>query len=265
MFDVPKEKNEAQRILEQQVKKERRRVKQFIRRAEKRGFTFSSTVVPDLPKKITEQTLSRWQKLTPSELYKKAVYTSPTGTTIKGLERRKQERKEASIKAAKTRKEYYRWSKEKPSSQPVNEGEVIIDVVLDDFGSYAQTRNDYSTYADIASNIMEWKPSSYWSEDLAKYKRRDKDRGWGILQGAINELGIEQVARNLKNNAIEVSNIIQRILYESGNSYRVDSRNGEINMALNRFQAIVYGRPLTVEESATFTDLAELNESNELL
>ena len=252
---MPKEKNEAQRILEQQVKKERRRVKQFIRRAEKRGFTFSSTAVPDLPKKITEQTLSRWQKITPSELYRKAVYTSPTGTTIKGTERRKQERKESAIKAAKTRKEYYRWSKEKPSSRPANEGKVIIDVVLDDFSAYTETRD----------NFTEWTPSSYWSDDLSKYKKRDKERGWGILQGAINELGIEQVARNLKNNAIEVSNIIQRILYESGNSYRVDSRNGEINMALNRFQAIVYGRPLTVEESATFTDLAELNESNELL
>ena len=60
----------AERAYSKQVK----RIKQFIRRAEKRGYQFSEDVLPQRPKRVTQASVRKLAKLTPDKLYQKAVY-----------------------------------------------------------------------------------------------------------------------------------------------------------------------------------------------
>ena len=110
-----KKKSPAEREYDKQVK----RIKQFIRRAEKRGFIFTDNVIPNKPKRITKASVRKLSKITPKELYKKAEYggEASEGEIVpakKGLEL---ERKVRAKKSAQTRKR----KKEQKSQQPINE------------------------------------------------------------------------------------------------------------------------------------------------
>lgn len=77
---------------EQAYKRELKRIKQFIRRAEKRGFNYIDNVIPEKPVKITKKSVRQLQKLTPTELYKRATYKDPnTGAVLSGIQGRELE------------------------------------------------------------------------------------------------------------------------------------------------------------------------------
>lgn len=91
---------------QQAYRKQVRRIKQFIRRAEKRGFQFSENVLPQQPKRITKQSVERLRKLTPEQLYKKAEYGGQAtyGEVVAGTKGRQLERKASAQKALETRR-----------------------------------------------------------------------------------------------------------------------------------------------------------------
>ena len=62
-----KKKSPAEREYDKQVK----RIKQFVRKAEKRGFIFPDNVIPSKPKRITKASVRKLAKITPKELYKR--------------------------------------------------------------------------------------------------------------------------------------------------------------------------------------------------
>lgn len=77
---------------EQAYNRELKRIKQFIRRAEKRGFNYIDNVIPEKPIKITKKSVKELQKLTPKALYSKATYKDPnTGAVLTGTQGRQLE------------------------------------------------------------------------------------------------------------------------------------------------------------------------------
>ena len=101
--------------------KQRKRIQNFISRAKKQGYIFDENVLPQIPKKITKASVSRLAKLTPKELYKKAVYVSrETGEMETPEEHKKRVRKEASQKAkdTKARKKYKEKEKKQDYPKP---------------------------------------------------------------------------------------------------------------------------------------------------
>lgn len=91
--------------LRQAFQKELSRIRKFISRATKRGYSFEETTLPSMPKKPTTKGLQNLKKkFAPEQLYANATYTTPTGLKVSGLEGRKLERKSASEKAAETRR-----------------------------------------------------------------------------------------------------------------------------------------------------------------
>ena len=85
--------------------KERRRILQAVRRAEKQGYIFPEDIVPKLPKRVTKKQLEKIQKTKPKQLYKKAKFVYQETGEVVSAEQRKQEVKQESIKKAKeTRK-----------------------------------------------------------------------------------------------------------------------------------------------------------------
>ncbi len=83
--------------------KQRKRIQSFIKRAEKRGYSFPSGILPPIPKNITQASINRLAKLTPEKLYSKATAQvktyDKTGQAlykeVSGTQARLQERQEA--------------------------------------------------------------------------------------------------------------------------------------------------------------------------
>lgn len=99
-------RNSKQTPNQREYAKQVKRIKQFIRRAEKRGYQFSENVLPQKPKKVTQASIRKLAQLTPEKLYQKAVYGGEItgGEIVKGEEGIKLERKVRGQKAAQTRK-----------------------------------------------------------------------------------------------------------------------------------------------------------------
>lgn len=255
-----KHKGKSPEIVSQYYK-ERKRIQNLVNRAKKRGFTFPTNVVPNIPKYIDEGSVRNLQKRDKDYLYKQAVYTSPKGVTITGTERRKEERAEVAKKAAETRKNFYAEQAWENLTKDVHLPKTDYEKWwYEHHATEAPTDDKYIILYNVYTDFERWQPSHWWSDDLAKWKKQDRDRGWGILTGAIAEIGEEAVAINIFNAALRVYQLEEMILYESGDKYVEDSRNGEINLALNEFNAILRGRPLTVRESIEYTAQAEANE-----
>lgn len=90
--------------IKDEYRKERRRIQQFINRAEKRGYQFDFEM-PEIPKKVTRASVNRLKAITPEKLYKKSVYggEATLGEIVSGVEGRKQERVLAGKRASETR------------------------------------------------------------------------------------------------------------------------------------------------------------------
>ena len=119
-----------QRAYAKQVK----RIRQFIRRAEKRGYQFTENVLPKTPKRVTQASIRKLAQLTPEKLYQKAVYGGEAsfGEIVKGVEGIKLERKLRARKAAQTRK--YRLAE--PTQEPTNTPGFIPPENISEDGSF---------------------------------------------------------------------------------------------------------------------------------
>lgn len=88
--------SDAEKAYNKQIK----RIRQFVRRAERRGYVFSETIIPQKPKKITQASVRRLQSITPARMYKKAEYMDySTGELISGTKARKAEKQAQQLKA----------------------------------------------------------------------------------------------------------------------------------------------------------------------
>lgn len=111
-------KRHKQTPTERAYSKQIRRIKQFISRAEKRGFHFNENVLPKRPNRITQASVRKLAKLTPDKLYEKAEYagTLSYGEIVPSIEGLKLERSARAKKGAETKK--YKLSH--PTQEPTN-------------------------------------------------------------------------------------------------------------------------------------------------
>lgn len=97
-----KKRKSAQR---QAYEKELNRIKRFIRSAEKRGYRFDKSIIPERPKRYTKKQVENLKELTATKLYHKATYLDPvTGKVVGGLRGRKLERQAAAKKGQETKR-----------------------------------------------------------------------------------------------------------------------------------------------------------------
>lgn len=101
-----KKQSAKQQAINKAYAKERNRLKSFVRRAEKRGYSFPDTLIPSIPKRKTEASIRKLKKLTKDVLYSKAIYggESTFGEIVSGKEGLNLERKLRAKKASETRK-----------------------------------------------------------------------------------------------------------------------------------------------------------------
>ncbi len=95
-------KTENQKAYEKELK----RIKAFIRRAEKRGFRFDKSFLPSKrPSRYTQAQVNKLKELTANKLYTKATYMTEAGDIVSGGRGRTLERKASAKKAARKKKE----------------------------------------------------------------------------------------------------------------------------------------------------------------
>ena len=250
----------------------------------------------ETPKHVLQKQLTKLKNVVENIYQFAKFYDALEDKYILGTERRKQERSEAAYKGWKTRRanEAKRRTEEllrqaQAQAEPVSnepteqlESEPMADhyeeLRKQDRENYEkelerrrqafqQTMQEMQLKAEtefVLSNIEElvdrWDESLVWSESLKSVKRVDVDTLKNVLEGTIKSLGREQVALNCLNNQTELMEIVTRVLYASGDTYKqygIDSGRSGVQRDIAKFKEIIYGRKLTVEESKEISEMME--------
>lgn len=179
-----------QRAYAKQVK----RIKQFISRAEKRGYQFTENVLPKKPKRITQASIRKLANLTPEKLYQKAFYGGEAtgGEIVKGTEGIKLERKVRAQKAAQTRK--YRLAE--PVQEPTNTAGFVPPENLLEFG---------------ISNVI----VQNFKSQILHFPKEIADKIIALINTLVSEQGIEDVAYSLQHMPMQFYEYINRQGYDS--------------------------------------------------
>lgn len=168
--------------LQLDYKKQVKRLKQAVRRAEKRGYIVPENVIPKQPKRITKKSVERLKKITTDEIYSKSEKLDfETGELIPGKVARKQERSEAAKKAAKTRKEK-RYNSEKGESEYYEPQYETFpsgaDIIIGNF------RAEMTRFPEVAYPIVtQWLDRllrDYSKEDVAEMLENAAAQGLGV-------------------------------------------------------------------------------------
>lgn len=208
--------------IRQQYMKERRRIQSFIRRAQKRGYIIPESILPAIPKNITKSSINRLKKITPDKIYSKSEYKNKeTGELVSAKRGRIIERKKATEKAKATRQ-----AKQKSQVySPPKESELTIYNLM-----------------QILENFV---PSGAHTPYMRQQMESNRNYALGILQNAIDEMGIEKVASNIKNSE-RLSNLIDEILYSSDRE--------KVKFSLVEFSTIIRGESLSIDENISLTE-----------
>ena len=177
-----KRQSAKQQAINAAYAKERRRVKSFVRRAEKRGYRFPESVIPSIPKRKTEASIRKLKKLTKEVLYEKATYGGEAvfGEIVSGKEGLKAERKLRAKRASETRKakkeaEQRFWTSTDGTKTPVTDEPAL---------AYAGAFNDL---VDKLKEIISSMDVYYYTTVTGKRSRRRPDIA-EIANSALNEI-----------------------------------------------------------------------------
>lgn len=194
MAKAKKQKTQAQK----EYAKELKRIKQFISRAEKRGFIFPESAAPKALTRPTRRSVERLKMVTPETLYAKAKYGGEAsfGEVVSATEGLKLERKLRSQRAAETRKAKKLIKENYGKQQPTNEEGFAPPegIAGDDFG-----------WADTV--ITEW-----WI-NLERYNETAQEELGAWLRSAITASSKEDVARMLQYGAEHGLIVDYKIVY----------------------------------------------------
>lgn len=151
-------KRHKQTQAERDYSKQVIRIKQFIRRAEKRGYQFTEDVLPQRPKRVTQASVRKLAKLTPEKLYQKAEYggSATYGEVVSGVKGARLERSLREKKTAETRKYRLVEPRQEPTNtkgfvppENISEDTSFFDaVVITGFKSHVRQFNEH------ASNLL---------------------------------------------------------------------------------------------------------------
>lgn len=168
--------------LQLDYRKQVKRLKQAVRRAEKRGYIIPDDIIPEQPKRITRKSVERLKKITTKEIYAKSEKLDfETGELIQGEVARKAERSAASKKAAQTRREK-RYNEKLGESeyyeQQYEEFPSGADIVIQNF------RAELTRFPEVAQPLVNsWLNrllNDYSKEDVAEMLENAATQGLGV-------------------------------------------------------------------------------------
>lgn len=241
----------SKRISKEEYNRNVKRIKQFIRRAEKRGYKFPEIKLPK-GAKIRE--------LTPEKLYKKAVYGGEAtfGEVVPGEEGLKVERSAISKKSAKTRAEKKEAERQFFSGEntakttdeylPIKENIIISNFIDSLIEKLQEPSEEYYYFSTIKGKQVKRK------DRLAGVRNDRKKYLLGLLYKEINNIGKEGVANRLENKQDEISDLI--------NVINADSDSNVIYQASTRVASFITDGNY---QKIMFADLDIMDDENDII
>lgn len=241
------------------LQKNKRRVRDLT----KRGYTVDTAWIESLSSK----TVGQLSRISMDTVYRHAT-KQVGGKTTRGTTARKKERKASAKKAAATRLKHARnkFYEGRTDGGTVGaqadypyEADNVVGNVTDLAKSWQESAADLAArgkYDSVKSDLSTWTPSSQWSSDLQRLKQNDVNLLVRLLDSAVEQDGIDAVAKRLQEHSEEISAIMQKVMYESGGDYRTTGVHG-MQIELSKFATILKGAPLDASESLYLTDLQE--------
>lgn len=90
--------------IQQQYRKERRRIQNAMNRLDKQGYVLPEDLLPSIPKKVTQASINRLKKITSESIYKKSKKLDfETGEITPGIVARDKARSQRAKEAARRR------------------------------------------------------------------------------------------------------------------------------------------------------------------
>lgn len=177
-----KKQSAKQQAINKAYAKERKRIKSFLSRASKRGYQFPEDILPAIPKRKTEASIRKLERLTKNVLYEKAIYGGPAsyGEIVSGKEGLKLESQLRAKRAAETRKEKKEaerrfWTGTDGTKTPVTDEPVL---------AYAEAFNDL---VDKLKEIISTMDVYYYTSTTGKRVRRSPNVA-EIANRALNDI-----------------------------------------------------------------------------
>lgn len=245
--------------------KERRRIQNFLRRAEKRGYIDTEDILPPVPKTVTQASVRRLKKLTANELYKKMKFVDrETGAIYSGTRGREIEREQAGKKAARTRKENKEaerqfWDGVQPVA-PTPSGSDVYNGPLPPSGGEI-------IYDNIVEEIIRRLTEPISAEAVSFYYGRKFKRGANIMEivrkraqelvdfieNLTKKDGKSAIGWRLQDHAMEIQQYIDMLLYASSSD--------QVELAFQAIMRIMKGSELTTSEKELVNAVAETYET----
>lgn len=221
--------------------KQLKRVRQFISRAEKRGYRFTDAFKDSL-KEASTQKLKYYK---PEKLYSLATALSETGEIISGTEARKIERSISAKKSADTRR---RKREEKEQEYYPDGGDIIYGNILEEF--IERLQEPVPEYSTSKSGREFKKP-----EQLIQESNRQKTFLLNLTFRTAQEIGTSALGWRLQEQADTVNSLTNYVLY--------GSTQAVIQSAATELAQIIKGSALTLSERIDLSEQEEYNESFE--
>ena len=217
-------------------RKQLKRIRQFISRAEKRGYRFDT----EFKNQLTEFSTLKLKNLTPKKLYEKSqAISEETGKVITGTERRKEERKEVAQKAQETRRRH----------KAEREQREYYDYAERDYSEYETSYED-TILTNIESLIREYEDS-----DIS-VRRYGSSLLQQLLDEEISNYGRKAVAFACENAPAQSISAAQIVIFASDQELK--------DMSIQELRNIITSGVIpTIEQSKQMGETMEAQESFE--
>ncbi|MBO5922198.1 MAG: hypothetical protein J6Q48_07415 [Bacteroidaceae bacterium] len=238
--------------LQQAYNKARQLLKRRVAYAEQRGYVFPESPIPEIPKRIRAGSVRRLERLTSSVLKRRtskgqAEYRAKKRAD-KQREDKQRKKKKPVPKELKARDAFYTTrAKKKGRGKPPKQSDKVMDYINDVTQRWDGYK--YEDYVRMMQQIGDFSPQRNWSQDYGEQKARIRGVLSNIIAGAIQSEGEETVMRRLEDSGEDIDDLVGYVLYGS------DSAKVQSN--LNKLTEIMYGRPLSMSEAISVSELQE--------
>lgn len=235
---------------QQAYRKELNRIKNFIRRAEKRGFLFPDNIIPQQPKTITKASVRRLQRFNPDYLYKKSRYIDvETGEILKGEAGRAYERSQVAKRAAETRRQKKAAEAAFFSSEPATLA-ILGKIRTSNFLEMLMERlgEPISPTWETFNGVKRPKRAEVYAMAEAGRKRI-----LDLVNQRIDELGYETFGNTINPYADQLNDLLDVLRFSSSDGNAVQN-------AITELVQIIMARPLTLEELTDINNFEEYDD-----
>lgn len=225
-------------LVQKEYQKNRKRVQSYIREFRKIGYVFDESILPDKPKKITQASVRRLQKITKKAFREKLteLIDYESGEILEGKEARKKEKEIRNLQREAKRKPKQRVQRIKTLEQPIQPIPQI-------------------TFVGHLREVIENLPDERWLKGrVVKNVTPIKQELIEILEENLEEYGQDYVQYLLSKQEMLDDNVY-------GVTYASEEEQYERSIT-NLVVLVNYDKPLSTEQAEKLSEFGEYSGYN---